>query len=58
MKFSSVEEDELEIFLLLMPVSLPRGDVGGSASFRTISFLFEAVCGEYLSHTQRLRKEL
>ena len=27
-----------------------------SASFRTISFSFEAICGEYLSRTQRQRK--
>ena len=44
MNFSSVEEDELVIFLLPMPVSLPGGEVGGSASFRKISFSFEAVC--------------
>ena len=35
MKFSSVEEDEFSIFLLPMPVSLPGGEVGVSASFRT-----------------------
>ena len=56
MKFSSVEEDEFSIFLLPMPVSLPEGEVGVSASFRTISFLFEVIRGEYLSRTQRLRK--
>ena len=38
MKFSSVEADELAIFLFPMPVSLPGGEVGVSASFRTISF--------------------
>ena len=56
MKFSSLEEDELAICLFPMTVSLPGGEVGVSASFRTISFLFEAVRGEYLSRTQRLRK--
>ena len=40
MKFSTMEEDELAIFLFLMPVSLPGGEVGVSALFRTISFLF------------------
>ena len=54
MKFSSVEEDELAIFLLPMPVSLPGEEVG--VPFRTISFSFEAICGEYLSRTKRLRK--
>ena len=39
-----------------MPVSLPEGVVGVSASFRTISFSFEAIRGEYLSRTQWLRK--
>ena len=52
MKFSSVEEDELAIFLLPMPVSLPGGEFGVSASFRTISFSFEAIRGEYLSRTR------
>ena len=52
MKFSSVEEDELAIFLLPMPVSLPGGEVGVSASFRTISVSFEAIRGEYLSRTR------
>ena len=56
MKFSSVEEDELAIFLLLMPVSLPGEEVGVSDSFRTIYFSFEAVRDEYLNRTQRLRK--
>ena len=56
MKFSSLEEDKLAIFLLPMPVYLPGGEVGVSASFRTISFSFEAVRDEYLSRTQRLRK--
>ena len=37
-----------------MPVSLPGCEVGVSASCRTISFSFEAVCGEYLSRTQRV----
>ena len=46
MKFSSVEEDELAIFLLPMPVSLPGGEVGVFPSFRTISTSFEAVRGE------------
>ena len=55
-EFSSVEEDELAIFLLPMPVSLPGGKVGVYASFRTISFSFKAVRSEYLSRTQRLRK--
>ena len=55
-EFSSVEEDELAIFLLPMPVSLPGGTVGVYASFRTISFSFKAVRSEYLSRTQRLRK--
>ena len=55
-EFSSVEEDELAIFLLQMPVSLPGGKVGVYASFRTISFSFKAVRSEYLSRTQRLRK--
>ena len=36
-----------------MPVSLPGWEVVVSASFRTISFTFEAVRGEYLSRTQR-----
>ena len=39
-----------------MPVSLPEGEVGVSAAFCTISFSLEAICGEYLSRTQRLRK--
>ena len=39
-----------------MPVSLPEGEVGVSASFRTISFSFEAIRAEYLSRTQWLRK--
>ena len=56
MKVSSVEEDELAIFLLPMPLSLPGGEVGVSASFRTISFSFEAVRGEYLSRTERNAK--
>ena len=56
MKFSSVEEDDLALFLLLIPASLPEGEVGVSASFRTISFLFEVICGEYLSRTQQERK--
>ena len=56
MKFSSVEEDELAIFLLLMPVSLPGGEVGVSASFCTISFSFEVVRSEYLSCTQWICK--
>ena len=55
-EFSSVEEDELAIFLLPMPVSLPGGKVGVYASFRTISFSFKAVRSEYLSRTQQLRK--
>ena len=55
-EFSSVEEDELAIFLLPIPVSLPGGKVGVYASFRTISFSFKAVRSEYLSRTQRLRK--
>ena len=38
-----MEEDELVIFLLPMPVSLPGGEVGVSASFRMISFSFEAI---------------
>ena len=42
-EFSSVEEDELAIFLLSMPVSLPGGKVGVYASFWTISFSFKAV---------------
>ena len=45
-KFSSVEEDELAIFLLPMPVSLPGVEVGVSALFRMISFSFEAIRGE------------
>ena len=53
MKFSSVEEDELAILLLPMPASLPGGEVGVSYE---ISISFEAVCGEYLSRTQGLRK--
>ena len=56
MKFSSVEEDELAIFLLSMPVTLPGGEVGVSASFRTISFSFADVHNEYLSRMQRLHK--
>ena len=56
MKFSSVEEDELALFLLPMSASLPGGEVGVSASFRTISFSFEDGRGEYSSLTQRLRK--
>ena len=56
MKFSSVEEDEFSIFLLPMPVSLPGGEVGVSASFRTISFSLEAIRGEYLSRTEPQRK--
>ena len=56
MKFSSVEEDELAIFLLPMPVSLPGGEVGVSALFHTISFSFEAVRDEYLRRMQRLHK--
>ena len=55
-EFSSVEEDELAIFLLPMPVSLPGGKVGVYASFRMISFSFKAVRSEYLSRTQWLRK--
>ena len=55
-EFSSVEEDELAIFLLPMPVSLPGEKVGVYASFRTISFSFKAVRSEYLSRTQWLRK--
>ena len=55
-EFSSVEEDELAIFLLPMPVSLPGGKFGVYASFRAISFSFKAVRSEYLSRTQRLRK--
>ena len=43
----------MPLFLLSMPVSLPEGEVVVSASFRTISFTFEAVRGEYLSRTQR-----
>ena len=39
-----------------IPVSLPEGEVGVSASFPTISFLFEVIRGEYLSRTQRLGK--
>ena len=39
-----------------MPVSLPEGEVGVSASFRTISFAFEAIRSEYLSRTQLQRK--
>ena len=39
-----------------MPVSLPEGEVGVSASFRTISFSVEATRSEYLSRMQRLRK--
>ena len=39
-----------------MPVSLPEGEVGVSASFRMISFAFEAIRGEYLSRTQPQRK--
>ena len=49
-------EDELAIFLLSMPVTLPGGEVGVSASFRTISFSFEDVHNEYLSRMQRLHK--
>ena len=56
MKFSSVEEDELAIFLLPMLVSLPGREVAVSASFRTIYFSFEAVRSQYLSRTQRLHK--
>ena len=56
MKFLSMEEDELVIFLLPMPVSLPGGKAGVSASFHKISFSFEAICGEYLSRTERQRK--
>ena len=56
MKFSSVEEDELVIFLFPMPVSLRGGEIGVYVSFCTISFSFEAVHGEYLSHMQRLHK--
>ena len=52
MKFSSVEEDEFSIFLLPMPVSLAGGEVGVSASFRSISFSFEAIHGGYLSRTE------
>ena len=55
-EFSSVEEDELAIFLLPMPVSLPGEKVGVYASFRTIYFSFKAVHSEYLSRTQWLRK--
>ena len=43
-------------FFRSMPVSLPVGEVEMSASidsFRTISFTFEAICGEYLNRTQR-----
>ena len=36
MKFSSVEEDELAIFLLPMPVSLPGEEVG--VPFRFVRF--------------------
>ena len=39
-----------------MPVSLPEGEVGVSASFRKIFLPFEAIRGEYLSRTQWLRK--
>ena len=56
MKFSSMEEDELSIILLPIPVSLPGGEVGVSASFRTISFSFEAIRGEYFRRTERQRK--
>ena len=56
MKFLSMEEDELAIFLLPMPVSLPGGEVGVSASFRMISFSFETIRGKYLSLTLWLRK--
>ena len=55
-EFSSVEEDELAIFLLPMPVSLPGGKVGVYASFRMVSFSFKAVRSEYLSRTQQLCK--
>ena len=55
-EFSSVEKDELAIFLHPMPVSLPGGKVGVYASFRTISFSFKALRSEYLSRTQWLRK--
>ena len=46
----------MALFLLPMPASLPEEEVGVSDSFRMISFSFEAVRGEYLSRTQRLRK--
>ena len=51
-----MEKDELAIFLLPMPVSLPGGKVGVYDSFRTISYWFKAVRSENLSRTQRLRK--
>ena len=38
-----MEEDELSLLLLPMPVSLSGGEVGVSASFHTISFSYEAV---------------
>ena len=56
MTFLSVEEDELAIFLLPMPESLPGREIGVSASFRTIFFSFEAIRGEYLRRTERQRK--
>ena len=49
MKFSSMEEDLLSLFLLSMPVPLPEGEVGVAASFCAITCLFEAVRGKYLS---------
>ena len=51
-EFSSVEKDELAIFLLPMP----GGKVGVYASFWAMSFSFKAVRSEYLSPTQQLRK--
>ena len=46
----------MALFLQPIPVSLPEGEVGVSASFSTISFSFEVIRGKYLSHTQQQRK--